>query len=95
MLQLVLTAAAALPVLGIVETTKETLSGSLRGSELLVQFDRGASCVGRVRLGETGWGTGTLSCADGRSGRFVFHLVNGMGTAQGELDGEALTLTFG
>jgi hypothetical protein len=87
--------ATLLPVLGVVETTQETFSGSLAGEELVIRSASGPICRGEVRFGALGYGRGTLRCSDGRSGQFTIRLAGGNGTAVGSLEGKDLTLTIG
>lgn len=88
--------ALSLPVLGIVETTKETFAGSLTGVELVLRSDdRPADCHARLVMGTSGYGSGSLVCSDGRAGHFSVHILSGHGTAYGSLDGKALTLSIG
>lgn len=84
-----------LPVLAMVEQTKETFSGQLVGEELLLVSSRGVSCRGRLRFKADGYGSGTLSCPDGRFGNVVGHMSGHMGIAYGTFDGRRFTLTVG
>jgi hypothetical protein len=86
---------AVLPVLGIVETTKETFSGSWTPTELVLRSDSGPICRGEIHMVGLGYGSGTLRCSDGRSGRFSVSMAGGRGSAYGTLDGKSLTLSIG
>lgn len=86
---------ASLPVLAMVEQTKETFAGELRGEELVIRSSRGGTCRGRVRFSGLSYGSGHLSCADGRFGSFSVHMAGGLGTAYGRLGSQDITLTFG
>ena len=92
---MIMASAPPLPVLAIVEPTKETFSGSIRGETLVIRSDSGPGCSGRVRVDGYGYGFGSLSCSDGRYGNFTLHMVGRMGTASGSLDGKDFTLTVG
>jgi hypothetical protein len=82
------------PVVAIVETTRETFAGRMVGEELLIRSDGGPECSGRVRLVGTA-AYGNLRCSDGRFGHFTARLIGGRGSAYGTLGGQSFTLAIG
>jgi hypothetical protein len=84
-----------LPVLAMVEETKETFAGQLVGQELTIRSSRGSLCRGRLRLGEMGYGAAHFACSDGRYGNLTVHMRGSLGTAYGTFDGRRITLTVG
>jgi hypothetical protein len=92
---MILLVSALLPVLGIVESTKETFVGSLAGRELVIRSDDSpAVCRGQLEMSGS-YGASLLECSDGRTGRVTIHLAGGRGVAHGTLEGRPFTLTVG
>lgn len=78
-------AATPLPALAIVESTKETFSGTAVGDDVILRSDEGPSCHGSLSAGQ-------LSCSDGRAGTFSYRRGISGGLAYGSLDDEDFTL---
>lgn len=88
-------ALSVLPLIGIVETTKETFTGTLTGTQaVLVSDNGGPSCAARLSPDR---GEAYLTCSDGRTG-FIRYQLNEdwrLGTGHGHLGGEPFTLVLG
>lgn len=89
-LTLMALAATRLPVLGMVETTKETFSGTAFGAELTFTSDRGCRCRAELRDRRA-----LVDCSDGRSGYLTWRPASRGGVARGTLGGEPVTVVVG
>jgi hypothetical protein len=63
--------------------------------ELELTMASGVKCTGRFVYVTPRQGSGTLTCSDGRSGKFGFVSTGQRGTGDGTLDGAPFTFTFG
>ena len=89
-----------LPVVGSVQSTGESFTGSATGridgaGELTITSNRGAVCKGRFVYVTSREGSGTFNCSDGRSGPFSFVSTGRRGTGTGTLDSQPFIFTFG
>lgn len=72
-----------------------SVRGALRGSEMVLELSDGTVCRGQLDYATDDVGSSELLCSDGRQGRVSFHLVDGVGTAAGRLDGQTISLAIG
>lgn len=89
-----------LPVLGQVQNSTESFTGSATGhldggGELVIKSNRGATCRGTFVYTTGREGDGTFICDDGRSGPFHFVSTGMRGTGEGDLGGQHFVFTFG
>lgn len=97
---LLLTACSmTLPVQGMVQGSGETFAGTatgeMDGAGTLTIRSAKTTCTGAFVYVTRRQGSGTFSCADGRSGPFEFASTGTRGTGTGDLGGQKFTFTFG
>ena len=89
-----------LPVQGVVEGGKETMTGTATGytngaGNLEVTTSKGTTCTGNFVYVTPRQGSGVFNCSDGRSGPFDFVSTGSQGTGKGTFGGQNFTFTFG
>ena len=91
-----------LPIVGQMERSPETFSGSVTGSgysggsgELTLVSSAKSTCRGAFVYTTRRRGEGVLNCDDGRSGPFHVSGAGAQGSGYGELSGRRFTFTFG
>lgn len=93
---------ASAPVVGQMQRSDETFTGSLTGSgysggsgELTIVSSRKAQCHGSFTYISRRRGDGVLNCSDGRTGPFHIAAAGGSGSGYGDLDGRRFTFSIG
>lgn len=98
---LVASCAASAPVVGQMQRSDETFSGSITGSGYsggtgeLTLVSRKAECHGTFTYITRRRGEGVLNCSDGRTGPFHVAAAGSTGNGYGDLSGQRFTFNIG
>ena len=94
--------AASAPVVGQMQRSDETFSGSITGSgytggtgELMLVSNHRAECRGSFTYISRRRGDGVLNCNDGRTGPFHIAAAGSTGNGYGDLNGQRFTFSIG
>lgn len=94
--------AASAPVVGQMQRSDETFTGSITGSgysggtgELTLLSNRKAECHGSFTYISRRRGDVVLNCSDGRTGPFHIAAAGSTGNGYGDLSGQRFTFSIG
>lgn len=79
----------------VIVGSHEEIRGSLDHEILTLKSSSGATCAGRFRVGDMGYGFGNMRCSDGRFGSFTGDIQGSYGSAYGRLGGSEIKLIIG